>query len=106
MAIDATDDSNFQTYLQTIGLDSAILPLLQGVTEDEFVVAVSVKLSPLAMRRVLTACTLSKHILVCVVATKPSLKSHQVVMRFALSVFGKTRCRIGLGNTQLLIKSD
>jgi hypothetical protein len=51
VAIDATDDSNFQTYLQTIGLDSAILPLLQGVTEDEFVLAVSVKLSPLSYEK-------------------------------------------------------
>ncbi len=104
--MDATDHSNSQTDLQTIRLGSAIFPVLQGVTEDEFVLAVSVKLSQLAMRRVLTACTLSKHILVCVVATKPSLKSHQVLMRFALSVFGKTRCRIGLANTQLLMESD
>lgn len=104
--MDATDDSSSQRYLQTRGSDSAISPLVQGVTEDEFVLAVSVKLSPLAMRSVLTACAPSKHILVSVVATKPSLKSHQVVMRFALSVFGKTRCRIGLGNTQLLMESD
>jgi hypothetical protein len=54
----------------------------------------------------ITECTQSLPILVSVVATKPSLKSHPVVMRFALSVFGKTQCQMGLGNTQLLIESN
>lgn len=75
--------------------------------EDKFVLAVSLKsFSTKRQRRVLTACTQPKHMLVSVVATKLSLKSHQVVMRFALFVFGKTRCRIALGDTPLLIESD